>query len=152
MIARHLPIKNNYKSSAQGLVSYLMNTQENSHRVLDFSITNCLGITSDDEEAITAEEVHLAAREMIAVQCMNSSAKSAKMYHLLVSFKDDPDKATLHNIEQELCEALGFKDFVLDNGAAFASMTAFIGVLMIAYLYAVGKGVIVWHRNPSARR
>ena len=111
MIARHLPIKNNYKSSAQGLVSYLMNTQENSHRVLDFSITNCLGITSDDEEAITAEEVHLAAREMIAVQCMNSSAKSAKMYHLLVSFKDDPDKATLHNIEQELCEALGFKDF-----------------------------------------
>ena len=48
--------------------------------------------------------------------------------------------------------ALGFKDFVLDNGAAFASMTAFIGVLMIAYLYALGKGVIVWHRNPSARR
>ena len=48
--------------------------------------------------------------------------------------------------------ALGFKDFVMDNCAAFASMTAFIGVLMIAYLYALGKGVIVWHRNPAPRR
>ncbi len=48
--------------------------------------------------------------------------------------------------------ALGFQDIVAGNGAAFASMTVFIAVLMVAYLYAVGKGVIVWHRNPDPRR
>lgn len=47
--------------------------------------------------------------------------------------------------------ALGFKDIVAENGAAFGSMAVFIGVLMVAYLYAVAKGVIVWHRNPSPR-
>lgn len=47
--------------------------------------------------------------------------------------------------------ALGFKDYVVNSGAAFASMAVFIGVLMIAYLYAVAKGVIVWHRNPNPR-
>ena len=48
--------------------------------------------------------------------------------------------------------ALGFKDFVVNNGAAFGAMTVFIAVLMIAYLYAVGKGAITWHRNPAPRR
>lgn len=48
--------------------------------------------------------------------------------------------------------ALGFNDFVVNNGAAFAAMAVFIGVLMIAYLYAVGKGVITWHRNPAPRK
>lgn len=48
--------------------------------------------------------------------------------------------------------ALGFKDFVLGNGAAFGAMAVFIGVLMVAYLYAVGKGAITWHRNPNPRR
>lgn len=47
--------------------------------------------------------------------------------------------------------ALGFKDIVLENGSAFASMAIFIAVLMVAYLYAVAKGVIVWHRNPDPR-
>lgn len=47
--------------------------------------------------------------------------------------------------------ALGFKDFVVENGAAFGSMTAFIAILMVAYLYAVGKGLIVWHKNPTPR-
>ncbi|MBR4107910.1 MAG: NADH-quinone oxidoreductase subunit A [Akkermansia sp.] len=48
--------------------------------------------------------------------------------------------------------ALGFQDIVLENGAAFASMAVFIGVLMVAYLYAVGKGALTWHRNPVPRR
>lgn len=48
--------------------------------------------------------------------------------------------------------ALGFQDVVANNGAAFASMTVFIAVLMLAYLYAVGKGAVVWHRNPAPRR
>ena len=49
-------------------------------------------------------------------------------------------------------DILGFKDIVVNNGAAFASMTIFIAVLMVAYLYAWAKGVIVWHRNPAPRR
>ncbi len=48
--------------------------------------------------------------------------------------------------------ALGFDSIIAGNGAAFASMAAFIGVLMVAYLYAVAKGVITWHRNPAPRR
>lgn len=48
--------------------------------------------------------------------------------------------------------ALGFRDVVMNNAGAFASMTIFIAVLMVAYLYAVAKGVLVWHRNPSAAR
>lgn len=47
--------------------------------------------------------------------------------------------------------ALGFKDLVMENGEAFASMAVFIAVLMVAYIYAVAKGVIVWHRNPTPR-
>lgn len=47
--------------------------------------------------------------------------------------------------------ALGFKDIVLENGEAFAAMAIFIAVLMVAYLYAVAKGVITWHRNPAPR-
>lgn len=48
--------------------------------------------------------------------------------------------------------AVGYKDVVADNGAAFGAMAVFIAVLMIAYFYALGKGVIKWHRNPSPRR
>lgn len=48
--------------------------------------------------------------------------------------------------------ALGFKDVVAQNGAAFGAMAIFIAVLMVAYLYAVGKGALVWHRNPHPRR
>lgn len=48
--------------------------------------------------------------------------------------------------------AVGYKDVVANNGAAFGAMAVFIAVLMIAYFYALGKGVIKWHRNPSPRR
>ena len=47
--------------------------------------------------------------------------------------------------------ALSFKEIVMENAAAFGGMAIFIAVLMAAYFYAVGKGVITWHRNPSPR-
>ncbi len=47
--------------------------------------------------------------------------------------------------------ALVFKDIVLNNASAFASMAIFLSVLFIAYLYAVAKGVLHWHRNPAPR-
>lgn len=48
--------------------------------------------------------------------------------------------------------ALDFKEGVLNNGSAFAAMAVFIGVLLAVFFYAVGKGVITWHRNPAPRR
>lgn len=47
--------------------------------------------------------------------------------------------------------ALSFKEIVMENAAAFGAMAVFIAVLMAAYFYAVGKGVISWHRNPTPR-
>ncbi len=40
-----------------------------------------------------------------------------------------------------------FRDFVMDNPTSFWSMTAFIVVLLVAYLYALRKGVITWTRK-----
>ncbi len=48
--------------------------------------------------------------------------------------------------------ALNFKDIVMNNSDALISMAVLIGVLLFAYLYALGKGVLHWHRNPSPRK
>ena len=48
--------------------------------------------------------------------------------------------------------ALNFKQLVVENAAAFGAMAAFIAVLLAVYFYAVGKGVITWHRNPTPGR
>ncbi len=48
--------------------------------------------------------------------------------------------------------AVEFKSVVMHNPSAFISMMIFLGVLFVAYLYAVAKGVINWHRNPSPRQ
>lgn len=43
--------------------------------------------------------------------------------------------------------AVVFRDFVISNGPAFWTMTAFVAVLLIAYLYAWRKGVLNWTRD-----
>lgn len=43
--------------------------------------------------------------------------------------------------------AVIFRDFVMENAAAFWTMTAFIGVLLVAYLYAWRKGALTWTRQ-----
>lgn len=48
--------------------------------------------------------------------------------------------------------AVIFKDFVINNSEAFISMSIFIGILLVAYLYALGKGVFNWHKNPVPGR
>ena len=45
--------------------------------------------------------------------------------------------------------ALIFKDFVMNHAPAFISMSSFAIVLLIAYVYALKKGVITWTRNVS---
>lgn len=48
--------------------------------------------------------------------------------------------------------ALNFKEIVAENASAFVAMAVFIAVLLAVYFYAVGKGVITWHRNPDPSR
>lgn len=43
--------------------------------------------------------------------------------------------------------AVIFRDFVMENAPAFWTMTGFIGVLLVAYLYAWRKGVLSWTRG-----
>lgn len=45
--------------------------------------------------------------------------------------------------------AVIFKDFIIHNSEAFIAMTVFIGILLGAYLYALGKGTFQWHKNPE---
>lgn len=48
--------------------------------------------------------------------------------------------------------SLNFKELVTGNADAFVAMVVFVAALMVAYFYALGKGVITWHRNPTPRR
>lgn len=48
--------------------------------------------------------------------------------------------------------AVIFKDFIVHNSEAFIAMTIFIGILLVAYLYAFGKGAFQWHKNPTPNR
>ncbi len=45
--------------------------------------------------------------------------------------------------------SINFRDLVVHNSEAFISMTVFLGVLAVAYAYALGKGVLIWHRDPK---
>lgn len=44
--------------------------------------------------------------------------------------------------------ALNFKSLVMNSPEAFTSMCIFLGVLLFAYLYALAKGALTWHRQP----
>ncbi len=44
--------------------------------------------------------------------------------------------------------ALNFKDFMYKNATTLGAMAVFISALLVVFFYAVGKGVIVWHREP----
>ena len=44
--------------------------------------------------------------------------------------------------------AVNFRDYVMLNPESFTAMCIFIGILLVAYLYALGKGALNWHRDP----
>lgn len=44
--------------------------------------------------------------------------------------------------------AILFKDFVMLNSDVFIAMSIFLGVLAVAYIYALGKGALSWHKQP----
>lgn len=99
MIARRLRLNDPSKSSVLRLVSYLTNPQGVDARVGEVRITNC-----------DSETPQWAALEMLAVQKQNTRAQGDKTYHLVLSFWEHPDSATLKKIEDYVCKELGFSE------------------------------------------
>ena len=44
--------------------------------------------------------------------------------------------------------AVNFRDYVMMNPESFTAMCIFIGILLVAYLYELGKGALNWHHDP----
>jgi hypothetical protein len=70
-------------------------------RVGEVIITNCV-----------STDTTWASREIAATQWLNTRAKSARTYHLIISLKDgaNPDAQTLRMIEERFCKALGYAE------------------------------------------
>ncbi len=47
--------------------------------------------------------------------------------------------------------ALNFKEMSVGDAAPMIAMGVFLLVLMGAYFYALGKGIITWHHNPNPK-
>jgi hypothetical protein len=80
---------------------YILDRQGTGARVDAIRVTNC----SNDEPG-------LALAEIAATQGQNTSSKTDKTYHLIVSFPpgEKPSPAQLHDIEDTLCAAIGLAD------------------------------------------
>jgi hypothetical protein len=99
MIAKHVPMQSVKKSDFAGLVEYLADEQQKYERVGAISVTNC---HSDRPDA--------GVLEILNTQAQNTRAESDKTYHLIISFRagEQPDNATLKDIESKICEGLGY--------------------------------------------
>jgi hypothetical protein len=99
MIAKHIPMRAARRSSFQELVAYITHAKDKMVRVGEVRVTNC-----------HQEDAQDAVLEVLATQLQNKRAGSDKTYHLLISFDagDQPSPRALRNIEDELCQALGF--------------------------------------------
>lgn len=101
MIAKIIPTKSLRKSSFSALIAYLTRPQDKSERVSQVRATNCY---TDD---LTA-----AVLEIQNTQSMNTRARSDKTCHLILSLSEGErlTHAELNTIEEQFCDALGFKD------------------------------------------
>jgi hypothetical protein len=101
MIAKHIPMRAARRSSFQELVAYITHAKDKVVRVGEVRVTNCHQNEAAD-----------AVLEVLATQLQNKRACSDKTYHLLISFDggDRPSAHTMRSIEDELCDALGFKE------------------------------------------
>jgi len=101
MIAKHIPVKTQNASRFARLVDYITDSQRKTERVGVVCISNCVCENTDD-----------AVIEILATQRMNMRAISDKTYHLIISFQPDDrvSEQNLAEIEERLCEGLGFKD------------------------------------------
>lgn len=80
---------------------YILDAGGNGEKVGGVRITNCI---SDDPAMATLEIVHM--------QAQNTRSNADKSYHLVFSFPEGerPSTATLHAIEDALCNAIGLGD------------------------------------------
>ena len=77
---------------------YILDSEHEGAKVGGVRVTNC-----------DADEPAMAALEILATQGQNTRSKKDKTYHLVVSFApgENPSLATIHAIEDALCEAIG---------------------------------------------
>jgi hypothetical protein len=101
MIAKHIPMRAKKQSDYAGLVQYLLGPQEKNERVGQVTVTNCQSV-----------DAMVAAIEVLNTQSMNQRATGDKTYHLILSFRagEQPDAATLSEIETRVCAALGYAE------------------------------------------
>ena len=101
MIAKHIPVKTQNASRFARLVDYITDSQRKTERVGFVRLSNCMCENTDD-----------AVIEILATQRMNMRATSDKTYHLIISFQPDDtiSDQNLAEIEERLCDGLGFKD------------------------------------------
>ena len=97
MIARRISMNSSNKSNIRRLIKYLTDTQGIEERVQEVRITEC-----------ESENPEWAALEMQAVQKMNHRAKGDKTYHLVLSFREEPSKDVIRQIEDTVCDKLGY--------------------------------------------
>jgi hypothetical protein len=81
------------------LGAYILDTPHAGEKVAWARTTNC-----------GHDDPGWAVKHILAVQAQNTRSKSDKSYHLVVSFPEGerPSRAQMEDIEDRLCEALGF--------------------------------------------
>lgn len=101
MIVKHIPMRSARRSSFRELVAYITHAKDKAVRIGEVRITNC-----------HQQDVQDAVLEVLATQLRNQRACSDKTYHLLISFPagERPAKEILRSIEDEVCNALGFRE------------------------------------------
>jgi hypothetical protein len=98
-------MKSPQKSRFGKLVTYLLDPQgkqgKQKTRVGEVVITSCV-----------STDTTWTVREVAATQRLNTRAKSARTYHLLISLRAgaNPDAQTLRMIEERFCKALGYAE------------------------------------------
>lgn len=85
-----------------GLADYLMDVKHDKEKVREFHFTNCNG----------GDEYDMNIKEITATQLINTTAKTDKTYHLVVSFQEDenPSIETMRSIEAELVKSIGYEN------------------------------------------
>jgi hypothetical protein len=99
VIARSIPKRESQASNFAALVRYISNAHGKEERVGVMTITN--------SSAVTPAQL---AMSVVRTQLLNDRTTSDKTYHLLLSFPpgEQPSPEVLAQIEQRMCEALGF--------------------------------------------
>lgn len=101
MIVKEIRPKKNKKSDFKRLVQYMLDPQNKLERVGQVRIQHCHSMSTD-----------WAVQEVLATQRTNTRARGDKTYHMMISFPpgEQPDAWVLQDIEQGICERLGFAE------------------------------------------